>query len=247
MADLQINAYAFLGVLELALLLIVVSLVFVIRSNKLAGRLRVVQVKLKKAEQLPAPVTFDQYLRDEVLHNQDLMEHAAESQDDADKNVAEAMGMRKQFLELEIELRALENDPIAFQNKLAAGLNELMERLRPEAEIMMESVVEAVETIPPVDAAAVQEQSAQRQLLDTHDAEFDRLKKVINNQQDALEALRKAEDRIPPQGDKHDLESKLRELEALLEIKDAAIEELEKQYNKLEAEFLAASGEKRVN
>ncbi|MGI9321424.1 MAG: hypothetical protein ACR2O5_08430, partial [Thiogranum sp.] len=77
MADLQINAYAFLGVLELALLLIVVSLVFVIRSNKLAGRLRVVQGKLKKAEQLPAPVTFDQYLRNEVLHNQALMERAA--------------------------------------------------------------------------------------------------------------------------------------------------------------------------
>jgi len=246
MADLQINAYAFLGVLELALLLFVVSLVLVIRSNKLADRLRVVQGKLKKAEQLPEPVTFEQYLHDEVLHNQDLMEHAAESQDDAEKNAAEAMAMRKQFLELEIELRALENDPIAFQNKLAAGLNELMERLRPEAEIVMESVVEAVETIPPLEAA-VQDQSAQRKLLATHDAEFDRLKKVINNQQDAMEALRKAENGIPPQGDKHELESKLQELEALLEFKDAAIEELEKQTNKLEAEFLTASGEKKVN
>jgi len=248
MADLQINVYAFLGALEFALLLLVVSLVFVVRSNKLAGRLRVVQEKLKKAAQMRAPVSFDHYLRDEVVHNQKLIQRAAGSQDDADRKVAEVMGIRKQFLELEIEARTLENDPDALKDKLAAGLGELIEHLRPEPITVMESAVEAVESIPPVEEAVKQEQQlAQRKLLDTHEAEFDRLKKVINHQQDAMDALRRAENGISPQGDNDELEGKLQELEALLEFKDAAIEQLEKQHSKLEARFLAVSGEQQVD
>jgi chromosome segregation ATPase len=42
------------------------------------------------------------------------------------------------------------------------------------------------------------------------------------------------------------LEIKLQELEALLEFKDAAIQELEKQYNTLESKYLAATGQKRA-
>jgi len=191
MEDLQINVYAFLGVLEFSLLLLAVTLVFILRSKTLAGRLRVAQAKLKKAEQVPEPVTFDQYLRDEVIRNQDLIERAAASQDDADKKVAEVMKMRKQFLALEVEVRALENNPVVFQGTLAAGLSELIEQLHPEAETVMETVVEVVEAIPQIEeAAAEQEQSEQRKLVDTHDAEFNRLKEVINNQQDAMEALR---------------------------------------------------------
>jgi hypothetical protein len=247
MADLHINVYAFLGVLEFALLLLVVSLFFIVRSNRLAGRLRIVQGKLKKARQLQAPVTFAHYLRDEVDHNQGLIERAAESQDEAGKNVARMMGFRKQFLELEVEARALENDPNAFQDKLAAGLGELIKDMRPDAEIVMESLADAVATTPLQEEAVRQEQLAQRKLLDTHDAEFDRLKKVINNQQDAMEALRKAGNGIAPQGDRDELESKLQELEALLESKDATIEQLEKQHSKLEAGFLAVSGEKQVD
>jgi predicted nucleic acid-binding Zn-ribbon protein len=243
MENLQINVYAFLGVLEFSLLLLVVTLFFTVRSKNLAGRLRVVQEKLNKAEQLPEPVTFDQYLRDEVIHNQHLIERAAASQEDAEKKVAEVMNVRKQFLELEVEARALENNPIAFQDKLADGLSELIERLRPEAEIVMGPVVEAVETIPQLEKAAAE----QRKLIETHDAEFERLKEVINNQQDAMEALRKAEDDSSAQDEKHELEIKLQELEALVEFKDATIEELEKQYSKLEARFLAVSGEKKVN
>jgi uncharacterized coiled-coil protein SlyX len=243
MENLQINVYAFLGVLEFSLLLLVVTLFFTIRSKNLAGRLRVVQEKLNKAEQLPEPVTFDQYLRDEVIHNQHLIERAAASQEDAEKKVAEVMNLRKQFLQLEVEARALENNPIAFQDKLADGLSELIERLRPEAEIVMGPVVEAVETISQLEEAAAE----QRKLIETHDAEFDRLKEVINNQQDAMEALRKAEEDNSPQDEKHELEIKLQELEAQVEFKDAAIEELEKQYSKLEARFLAATGEKKLD
>jgi predicted nucleic acid-binding Zn-ribbon protein len=187
MENLQINVYAFLGVLEFSLLLLIVTLFFIVRSKNLAGQLRVVQGKLKKAEQLPETVTFDQYLRDEVIHNQHLIERAAASQEDAEKKIAEVLNVRKQFLELEVEVRAFEDNPITFQDKLADGLSELIERLRPEVNMVMESAVKAVETIPQAEEATAAEQC---KLLDTHDAEFDRLKKVINNQQDALQALR---------------------------------------------------------
>ena len=100
MADLQINVYAFLGVLEFALLMLVLSVVLVVRSHKLASRLRMAQVKLKKAAQLPEPVSFDQYLRNELSQNQDLMERTAASQEEAEKNVAELLDIRKQYLEL---------------------------------------------------------------------------------------------------------------------------------------------------
>jgi len=243
MENLQINVYAFLGVLEFSLLLLIVTLFFIVRSKNLAGQLRVVQGKLKKAEQLPETATFDQYLRDEVIHNQQLIERAAASQEDAEKKIAEVLNVRKQFLELEVEVRAFENNPITFQDKLADGLSELIERLRPEAELVMEPVAEAVETIPQSEQASAE----QRELIDTHDAELIRLKEVINNQQDAIEALRRAEDRNVRQDEKHELEIKLQELEALVEFKDATIEELEKQYSELEARFLAASEGKKVN
>ena len=229
MADFQINLYAFLGLLEFALFLLVVSLVFIVRCNKLTGRLRVVQGNLKKAEQLPEPVTFDHYLRDEVIHTQDFIARAAESQDDAKKKVAEVMGMRKQFLELEVEARALENNPTEFQDKLVAGLSELIEHFRPESEIVMEPGLEAVETIPQLEETVAE----QRKLIDTHDAEFDRLKEVINNQQDAMEVLRRAGGESSLPDEKHELQTKL--------------QELEKQYSKLEARFLAASGEKKAD
>jgi len=225
-----------------------VALIFVVRSINLARRLRVVQAKLKKAEQVPEPVSFDQYLRDELHRNQDLIELAAASQDDAEKKATELLEVRKRFLELEVQARALENNPIAFPAKLAAGLSELVEQLRSEAETVTEPVVEGYDIITQLEEAATeQEQSEQRKPLDTHDAEFDRLKEVINNQQDAMQALRKAEDEILPQEERHALEIKIQELEALVEFKDAAIEELEKQYSELEARFLAAAGEKNVD
>jgi len=39
----------------------------------------------------------------------------------------------------------------------------------------------------------------------------------------------------------------VQELEALVEFKDAAIEELEKQYNTLESKYLTLTGEKKAN
>ena len=244
MTDLDINVYAFLGMLEFALLLLVLSLVFILRSHKLARRLRVAQVKLKKAAQLPEPVSFDQYLRDALSQNQELLERVAASQDEAEKKVAELMEIRNQYLELEFEARAVADNPIAFQDKLESGLSELREGMLSDAEIVMEPLVGPPEPMAQVEETAATEQ---RKLIDTRDAEFNRLKEVINNQQDAMKALLDAEGEVSPQDGDRELHGKLQELEALLEFKDATIEELEKQNSKLEARLLAAEEEKTLN
>ena len=244
MTDLHINVYAFLGMLEFALLLLVLSLVFILRSHKLARRLRVAQVKLKKAAQLPEPVSFDQYLRDALSQNQELLERVAASQDEAEKKVAELMEIRNQYLELEFEARAVADNPIAFQDKLESGLSELREGMLSDAEIVMEPLVGPPEPMAQVEETAATEQ---RKLIDTRDAEFNRLKEVINNQQDAMKALLDAEGEVSPQDGDRELHGKLQELEALLEFKDATIEELEKQNSKLEARLLAAEEEKTLN
>ncbi|HHJ15654.1 MAG TPA: hypothetical protein ENJ80_03050 [Gammaproteobacteria bacterium] len=193
MEDIQIDLYGFLAALEVAFVLLVIALVFFIRSKSLAGRVQLLQRKLKKAQAQDAveAVSFDQYLRDEVIRNQELIDSAAASDDDAEKKAAELLRMRNQFLELEIEVRSLENNPVKFQDRLAAGMSDLIEQLRPEPETVTEAVATAdgqeAETEPGIEQDVVEE----RATIDTHDAEFNRLKDVINNQQDAMAALRR--------------------------------------------------------
>ena len=226
MEDLQINLFAFLGVLELAVVLLAVALFFVARSKYLASRVHALKRKLKEAAQdEPATVGFDQYLRDEVIRNQDLIDSATASQDDAEKKAGELLQLRKQFLELEVEVRALEKNPVEFQDRLAAGMSELIEQLRPEPETVTETVTEATEPLPQADDAAeldIEKGGDDRTLVDTHDAEVSHLKDVINNQQDAMEALRKElEDRA---GEIEDLDSIL-----------AKLDQFEKQSSELES------------
>jgi chromosome segregation ATPase len=191
MEDLQVNVYAFFGVVELALVLLVVALVFVMRSNGLAKRVRVLQMKLAKAgQEVPEPVAYDQYLRDEVIRNQDLLERAAASEDDAEKKAAELLRMRKCFLELELEARAVEQNPVEFQDRIAAGISEIIERLRPEPQTVTETVTEQVPPAVEVQESAGDEPERPRGVHDTHDEELDHLRQVINNQQDAMAALR---------------------------------------------------------
>jgi len=191
MEELQVDVITFFGVVEFALILMVIAVVFVVRSKNLAHRMRVLERELKQAADIPDPVSFSQYLRDEVLRNQGLIDNAAASGDDAGKQVAELLKMRKRFLEMEVEARELEKNPVAFQEKLAAGITELVEQLRPEPETVTEVVetaaADAAEEDAEQDAA---EAASARELIDTHDDEVDHLKQVINNQQDAMEALR---------------------------------------------------------
>ncbi len=189
---LQVDIYTFFIVAEVAVLLLVVALAFFVRGKVMAGRVRRLQAQLQAAQEVPEPVGFDQYLRDEVIRNQALIDAAAASEDDAEKKAAELLGLRTRFLELELEAQALVNNPVQFQDRLSAGFSELMEQLRPEPETVEVPVGEdtAAETGegPANEAEAAEAES--RATLDTHDDEFDRLKQVINNQQDAMSALR---------------------------------------------------------
>jgi len=215
MEDFQINLFAFLGVLEFAIGLLAVALFFVVRSKRLAGRVRALNKKLKEAEQQePETIGFVQYLRDEVIRNQDFIDRAAASEDDAEKKAGELLQWRKQFLELEVEACALEKNPAEFQDRLAAGMSELIEQLRPEAETVTETVSEAAGSTPQADGAAeagIEEEDEKRKTIDTHDAQVNRLKDVIINQQDAMAALRKELE--AREGDIEDLDSILQKLD----------------------------------
>ncbi len=192
MEELQISPYVLFGALEMAMLFLVVALAFFIRSNILGGRITELQKALKKAEDIepPEPVRYDQYLRDEVVRNQAYIDQAAASEDGEEKKAGELLMLRKQFLELEVEAAALEGNPVEFQNRLAAGMSELIEQLRPEPETVTETVTETVEESVVSDAGESAQDDAARSQLDTHDEEFDRLKQVINNQHEAMAALR---------------------------------------------------------
>ena len=190
MEELQINPYVFFGALELAMLFLVVAVAFFIKFKIQVGKNSELQNALKKAgnAEVPEPVRYEQYLRDEVLRNETLIEQVAASEDEEEKKAAELLKMRKQFLELEVEASALEANPVEFQKCLAAGIGELIEQLRPEPETVTETVTEIVEE--PVSDDTGEASESDRGQLDTHDEEFNRLKQVINNQHEAMAALR---------------------------------------------------------
>ena len=193
MEELEINPVLFFGILEMMMLLLIVAAVLFVRSKILGGKITELQKSLKDAQIVEAPeqVSYEQYLRDEVLRNQGLIDQAAAAEDDARKKAGELLLMRKQFLELELEARALEGNPVAFQDRLAAGLSELIEQLRPEAETITETeTVPAEEGVDSDAEEAVEEEAEERATHDTKDEEFDRLKQVINNQHEAMDALR---------------------------------------------------------
>lgn len=192
MDALEINVISFFAIAEAAVLLLVVALAFYIRSRVLAARMRALQIQLRKAQDVPEPVGFDQYLRDEVIRNQTLIDQAAASEDDAEKKAAELLKLRNEFLGLELEAHALANNPVQFQDKLSAGLSVLMEQLRPEAESGVAAASEqaSAETAEDAQTEGVDSRAESQAALDTHDDEFNRLKRVINNQQDAMSALR---------------------------------------------------------
>jgi len=214
MDEFQIDIYSFFVVAEAAVILLVVALIFGLRSRALGARVRSLQSALKKAADAPEPVGFDQYLRDEVIRNQALMEQAAAAEDEDQKKAGALLALRKQFLELELAARALEKNPVKFQAHLSAGFAELIEQMRPEAGGETPEPADTQEPMleaSPPPARGGDASAAPARVRDTHDEEFDRLKLVINNQQDAMSALR-AELKAR-EADIKDLDSILRKLD----------------------------------
>lgn len=192
MEQLQVNLIAFLGALEFALVAVVVAIGLGLRGRRLANQVRALELKARKVKRGAEAVSYEQYLRDEVLRNQELIERADAAQDVADRNVAGLFAMRKRFLEIELEARELEANPVAFQARIADGMQALIEHLRPEPETVSgetEVAADVQASVEP-DPSPEQESSVPRETHDTHDEEIDHLKQVINNQQDAMAALR---------------------------------------------------------
>ncbi len=190
---MQIGLFGFLGVLELAILALVAAAILMLRGNRLARKARALEKELgKQAEEVPEPVSFGQYLRDEVIRNEGLIDQAAASKDESEKKAAELLGFRKRFLEIELEALELEKNPVAFQDRLAAGLCELRELMRPEAETVEAEqqpvVTDELEEAPDDEGDDGGEE--ERRIIDTSQDELNHLKTVINNQQDAMAALR---------------------------------------------------------
>jgi len=190
MDDMQVGMFVFLGVLELAVLALAASVVLLLRGNRLSCKVRALEKKLGESADAPEPVGFDQYLRDGIIRNEALIDQASASEDESEKKSAELLKFRKRFLEIELEAHALEGNPVAFQDRIAAGLCELVEIMRPEAE----TVEAESEPAPAVELEEAPEDSAEteaeRKTVDTTDEEISHLKDVINNQQDAMAALR---------------------------------------------------------
>ncbi len=178
--------------MEMALVLIVAALLLGLRSRKLASRVRVLQARLEQPVEAPETVGFDQYLRDEIIRNQAFIDEAAAATEAQAPEQAEMLAMRKQFLELELAAHPAQGNPVAFCRTLAEGMRGLVEQLRPQPETVVET--ETVEAQPEsgTEAASPTQDSeaAMRELRDTHDDELDHLRTVINNQQDAMSALR---------------------------------------------------------
>jgi len=188
---MQIGLFEFLGVLELAVVALVAAVVLMLRGNRLARRAHALEKELGKQAEVPEPVSFGQYLRDEVLRNEDLIDQAAASEDESEKKAAELLRFRKRFLEIELEALELEKNPVAFQDRLSAGLCELRELMRPDAEtVEAERQPVAADELEEAPEDEGDNKEEERKIIDTSEDELNHLKTVINNQQDAMAALR---------------------------------------------------------
>jgi DNA repair exonuclease SbcCD ATPase subunit len=238
MTSPKVDFLALLGVLEFTLILLVVALVFFIRSKNLMRQVRSLQDQLKVTSTVSEAVSFDQYLRDEVLRSQGLIDQAAASEDRQDRAAVELLSLRKKFLELELTAQEAKKNPVEFQSRVATGMHVLIEMLRPEPEAV---VTEQSEAAPPQTGmeTPAEETDPGRELHDTHDEELDHLRQVINNQQDAMAVLRaKLKEGSGDIGDidsilakLDDFEKQSRELHQCLEILEAENERLKAEKN----------------
>ena len=185
MSTIEISSWVFFGVLEISVVLLVTTLFFIFRGKLLSSRIARLQQKITELSQ-PVPETnvhgFKEYLRDEILRNQDLLERPENE---------ELFAMRKQFLEIELQARELKDNPLAFEESLTGGFRGLIEQWRPEAAVEVNADVEPADTEPTDDLdIEISDGEQDREAIDTSGEELDRLKEVINNQQDAMAALR---------------------------------------------------------
>ena len=178
MEDFNVTPTLFFAVLELALVLFIIALVFIVRSLLLARKAAGLQRRVARKKQ-PAKVeavSFQHYLCEEMTRNRELLEHADEPGQEDPQQLAGLLQLRGRFLELEAEAQGLAGNAAQFREKLTTGISALLEEFQAQA--ITESTAEPVADKP-----------QQRATIDTVQSELDSLKQVINNQQDAMNLL----------------------------------------------------------
>ncbi len=192
MADFQLDLYSLFGLIEVIIVLLVAAGWLLLRSRLLSSRVRSLQQQLS-ARAKESLVDFSHYLREEILRNQALCETLSAAGTDG-QQAAERLSVRRQFLDLELSAQEFADNPQRFQNALTAGVADLLERWRPAPETA--AVAPDTEATDTPETAAAEPAPAPGgtetdPAPDTQEEEFDRLKQVILNQQDAMAALRK--------------------------------------------------------
>jgi predicted RNase H-like nuclease (RuvC/YqgF family) len=172
--------------LEIMLLLLVAVVVMTLRNLALTRKIRELLDREHGGIKAEA-VTYETYLRDELRKNRALLEQHGEADGAPDWLVA-----RQRFLDLELEARAVADDPMAFQEKLDGGFQALLEQYRPSPEAAPEDVQLAEEAEPEEEEVETREEEARGRVSDDelHKKEMMRLRDLIGHQQDTMRTLR---------------------------------------------------------
>lgn len=171
--------------LEVLLLVSIVAVATTLRSRALSRKVR--ELLAREPEVIEADaVPYAAYLRDELLKTRTLLE-----QQGKDGDAPDWLRARQRFLELELEAREVAEDPLAFQEKLDAGFQALLEQYCPLPEAVAETVQLVEEAAPPAEADASPVEASTRISDDElHKKEVLRLRDLIGHQQDAMRNLR---------------------------------------------------------
>lgn len=244
----ELGLVEIITILELAIMLLVALGLLAMRAMRLSKKVEQLQ------EQAPAsvtegvdadPINMAAYLRDEVIKTKGLLDSHAE----AEGEPPDWLQARQAFLELELEAQASADDPETFELKLSEGFMKLVDRYRPEPQVIKETAVEEVEA--PAESKPAPEQAEQVSEDEQHEKEVHRLRDLIGHQQDSMKNLRaELEAR---EGDVENLEKIVKQLdtfEAQTEELVRCIEVLEQENDRLktareegDTEALAANPE----
>lgn len=209
MADLNINLYALLGIVEILLILMMLGgvLFFQLRSSRRdAASLReqlqrastdvhreVVEV-VKVAEPAEPQRDYADFLRDELARSNQLLgedprsqsENAPDtSQNDADALARQMLAARHQFLQLELDVQGIAStaDIEAQRQSVITGMQALLDSLRPQTAGLPEE--------PPMPASEeARDEPLVRSEVNRLQDQIIHLRTVIDNQHSVMRELR---------------------------------------------------------
>lgn len=209
MADLNINLFALLGIVEMLLLVMLLSGVLFVRLRGSRRRVQQLQDQLRQAQtevrreapppapppqpELPPQCDYADFLRDELAHSdlllgEDITAQAAgvsgDPAADADSALLRQMlAARHQFLQLELDVQGVKStaDVEAQRRSISMGMQALLDGLRaPEAATPAPTATDEAETAAP----------AMRSEVSRLEDQITHLRGVIDNQHSVMRELR---------------------------------------------------------